>query len=499
MSMPAKTLILSPRLAIQKGDFLGSGVPYWPLEAATLASWLRDRHWKVDFLDLFGLDPTRLDSDGRIDWQGLPIEKAYAGARLARVDTYTCVFVYAISAMSHQELLRLVRWLKRASARKIIVFENSQAVTGYDLSQTQESYRAAGADCLLIGEPYENWADIEALLLDVSHTEPENIIWLGHSGRMPRRRYMDPVRTPVPAWDVVPFKNYWRLPYSHGPIHGPYFPMLTSRGCPYPCTFCMVPATNSQRWRPRPAEDVVDEMVSLHRRYGVGQFQWEDLNPTIDRARIKRIGELLSASGLALRFRVVSGTKVETLDTETLNAMAKGGCDYISISPESGSREILKAMRKPFNHQYGLEMIGAMRQRGISSQACFVLGHPQESETDRKATESYLRKIVRAGVSEAAFFILSPLPGSEIRSEVKMEDYDEALWSFSPRHRIDYASLERWRRRLIWRFLFWKLLFHPMEFCRQVFNALRFRPQTKMEMLPRRVLVLGWMRIKRWA
>jgi anaerobic magnesium-protoporphyrin IX monomethyl ester cyclase len=483
-------LFISPRLAIQEGDFLGSGVPYWPLEAATFAALWQESGWTAHALDLFGLAPDRLEKDNNLYWQGLPLSEALAKQKIS-AEQYDWVFLYAISCMSHQELLRLVTTLKKQNAKRIVIFENSQAVTGYDLSQTQPFFREAGADFLLIGEPYANWQDLLNFFNGASVNPPTNLIPLQTKNEARAERFTkNPIQTPLPAWDLFPYKNYWNLPYSHGPKTRPYLPMLTSRGCPYPCTFCVVPATNVQKWRARTAEDVVAEMVALHKKYGVKDFQWEDLNSTIDRARIQAIGRLLNEGGHDFHFRLVSGTKVETLDLSTLDALAAAGCDYISISPESGSPRILQKMKKPFDHAHALAMVEAMHARGIYSQACFVLGHPEEEESDRQATESYVKKITEAGIDEVAFFILSPLPGSALQNAMPYKNYEEALWSFSPTHRLDYAVLEKWRTRLIRKFLFWKIRFHPFHFLMQGIHALIGRPKTKMEMLPRRVLFI---------
>ncbi len=70
-----RVAIVSPRLAIQKGDFLGSGVPYWPLEAAVTAAFIRDSGEQIQFFDLFGLEPSRLSEEGDHYWQGAPLER----------------------------------------------------------------------------------------------------------------------------------------------------------------------------------------------------------------------------------------------------------------------------------------------------------------------------------------------------------------------------------------------------------------------------------------
>ncbi len=327
MPSTKQALIVTPRLAIQKGDFLGSGVPYWPLEAATLAALLRQSQWDVHVLDLFGMAPQRLTKDRDVYWQGMPLEEALS-ERQVRVNQYDVVWVYALSSMSHQDVLTILRHLKTCGTRRLIVFENSQAVTGYDITKTVEAFKEAGADTVLAGEAYSNWSDIENYLLGNISVPPPNVIALQHPNATPVQRFTTlPSHTPVPAWDLFPYRNYWKLPYSHGPKTGPYLPVLTSRGCPYPCTFCVVPATNTQKWRPRPSEEVVAEMEALHNTFGVTHFQWEDLNSTIDRERIQAIGKHLNEKGLHFTFRLVSGTKVETLDIPTLDAMARAGCD----------------------------------------------------------------------------------------------------------------------------------------------------------------------------
>ena len=71
--------LISPRLALQKGDFLGSGVPYWPVELVTLAAFARDKGDAVTLLDLFGNDPACLTDMGDYYLQGQPVTMHLAG------------------------------------------------------------------------------------------------------------------------------------------------------------------------------------------------------------------------------------------------------------------------------------------------------------------------------------------------------------------------------------------------------------------------------------
>ena len=96
MTAARRVLFITPRLAVQKGDFLGSGVPYWPLEAAITASLWRKSNWDVSVLDLFGLAPERLTSDNDLYWQGMPLDEALTSASIDPA-TFDCVLVYALS------------------------------------------------------------------------------------------------------------------------------------------------------------------------------------------------------------------------------------------------------------------------------------------------------------------------------------------------------------------------------------------------------------------
>jgi len=300
---------------------------------------------------------------------------------------------------------------------------------------------------------------------------------------------------PFPAWDLFPLKGYWRLHYAHGPVTDKrWLPILTSRGCPYPCKFCVVPETNQLKWRSRSAENVCKEMAHWGDRLGIREFHIEDLNPTIDENRMQQWSRQILAAGLKVTWKIVAGTKLDILkDRQTISLMGQAGCRYISMSPESGSPEVLKRMGKPFRHDAALDLTRQMHQEGIRSQACFVVGYPEESDVERAMTRDYIRKLVKAGLDEIALFICTPVPGSSLfGNELGYESLSEL--SFSPSWRKTYAQLSRYRRGTYLRFLFWKLLYHPRKLLVQPFHFLFRRFHTKMEMTPYRALSVTFWR-----
>jgi radical SAM superfamily enzyme YgiQ (UPF0313 family) len=254
----------------------------------------------------------------------------------------------------------------------------------------------------------------------------------------------------------------------------------------------VVPATNTQRWRARSAKNVVDEIEYFVKNFGVNEFHIEDLDPTISDERIREICREIIDRKLNINWKIAAGTKVETIRSEeTLDWMAKAGCRYISISPETGSPELLKKINKPFNLEHAVKLVKHMNKVGIRSQACFVLGFPEETDADRQMTWNLVKDMTKKGIDEIALFIITPVPGSEIFSKFKGFQTLSEL-NFTPTWREDYKKLSRFRLNLYIMFLLWKLIYHPLKIVRQAVNFFRRRFETKMEMVPYRALWLRW-------
>jgi len=477
--------LVSPRIAIQKNDFLGSGIPYWPLELAVFAASLRDAGEEVTVLDLFGLDPRCLEEERDHYWQGVPLTRYLDTPATTGAEAFV---VYAISFMSHPELLRIIGCLKRTvPATPVIVLENAQAVTAYALPRVADELFAVGADYLLCGDPCYNWRDVREAVRSGGQSLPSNLI-SATVRRPPVRLTHRGYHHPVPAWELFACRGYWALPYSHGPKTARFFPMLTSRGCPFACDFCVIPGTNSRRWIPNAPEDVVTEMLMLQDRMHVSDFQIEDLNPTVQTKRWGEIARLLLEKKADVHFGFVSGTKAETIPVDQVPLLAQAGCRFLSISPESGSSRLMQIIGKRFDYEHGAKLVQACRRHGIRTQACFLVGHPEETPEDFAASEAYLRRLVRVGLDEVGIFVTAPFAGSKLHQhhEITLADSGR-MASFSPKGRANYTLYARRRGRLIRAFFAEKCKKGPNLWL-QGWRALFGTPQTKMENLPKRIL-----------
>jgi anaerobic magnesium-protoporphyrin IX monomethyl ester cyclase len=480
-------VFINPNLLVQRNDPFTTGIIYMPIGLAYVVASVRCAGFNVSVVDSFGLSPKSGRVDGKFMYLGLTnskiIELLPSGSSL--------ICLYANQLINHSSLISILESIKAALPNiPVLILENTQAVTAYDLRAVASDLFQSGADFIMTGEAELRLPNfIERLLSGESIDGCDGLYGSG---------FMNPATTvidnlddlPFPAWDLFPLENYWNLGIAHGPLSSSrYLPILSSRGCPYPCKFCVVPATNFLKWRARSPKNVVDEMEFYKQRFNVDEFHFEDLDSTVNDKRTNLLCSELIERKLNIVWKIVAGTKVETMrNEETIINMANSGCRYISISPESGSPRMLKLMAKPFKVDHAVSLIRQMNKVGIKSQACFVLGFPGEEDGDRLMSKKLLKQLVIEGLDEVAIFIISPVPGSAIFSEIVGFKNLSDL-SFTPSWRNDYLTLNSFRKELYTKFLLWKCYHYPWKILKQCINFIKRRFETKMEMVPYKALV----------
>lgn len=478
-----RILLINPPIVSQKWDITGSDIPYLPYTLAYLAAYLRSKKHEVIAIDAFGERPQLI----RKYKNGYEIRGLNSMEIVEKVPTNVDVIcVIPNSVTKHSFAVELVKDLRKIFQNiPIIVAGNIFSVVVYPMSESYEEYLKAGADFVVLGEAE---IAVSEILMHLQGKKNLNEIY-GIAFFEKGNIVLTPIKfieklddLPFPAYDIIPLQNYWSLRYAHGPKKGKYLPLITSRGCPYACKFCASNAMHKGNWRSRSPKNVVDEIEAHIKKYGVSDFHIEDLNPTIDKKRIQEICKEITKRRLNITWKIVAGTKAETLDKNTIEEMARAGCKYISISPESGSERILKLMGKPFDHEHQISLVKHLNTLGIKTQACFVIGFPGESPQDLKLTKAYIHKLAIAGVDEIALFIAAPMPGSDI-SKTKWEGLEgsEGI-TFSPSWRKDFSKLNYERYKLALYFLFIKSIYHPKKILQSILNILSCQFDLKIEM-----------------
>ena len=225
-------------------------------------------------------------------------------------------------------------------------------------------------------------------------------------------------RWPYPDREVVPIGKYQTAQYQG--VKGTF--MLSSRGCPHRCTFCLWPGTMVGRdFRVRDPESVVAEMEHLVRNHGVDDIYFDDDTMTIDRERLLKICRLIQERDLKVHW--ISMGRVDTVDEELLTEMRKAGCDNMYLGVESGSEEILKRLKKGISLSQVVRAFQLARRAGIKTQAFFMLGGPGETKETLKQTIEFA---IRLDPDNAQFAAAVPYPGTEMYEESLRKGYLKA-------------------------------------------------------------------------
>ena len=477
--------LINPNIVSQKNDFSGSGIPYMPVGLALLAAYLRQQGHVLDVIDAFGLAPERIRSTPTHIIQGLGAEEA-----VARIEPGTEILgFYAHLTVTHRALCEIIQTARRRfPSLPAIVFENANKVNSYSLRRVAPELFRLGIDHVVLGHLERRAGRLLAAIAAGGPPPPlDGVISRARGGAFEppddNRRTADLDGLPFPAWDLFPVENYWKLGYAHAPFTSRrYLVLLTSRGCPFDCGFCITPEVSARRWIARSAESVADEIQFMKARFGVDEFHVEDVNPTLDRKRMIRLSRILSERKLAVTWKLAQGTKLESLDEETIRAMAGAGCRYVSFSPESGSRLLLESMGKRVDLGHAVRVARWLKRSGIYSQSCFVLGYPGETAADRAMTAALVRRLAWIGVDEVALFLITPMPGSRIFLAMGGAARPFEDLTFTPTWREDYRRLAAYRKWLYVQYFLIKMLAHPLRTLGYGWALATGRFQTKIEM-----------------
>jgi anaerobic magnesium-protoporphyrin IX monomethyl ester cyclase len=236
----------------------------------------------------------------------------------------------------------------------------------------------------------------------------------GDPHRNPDRSLFEPLdQMPFPARHIVKGGEYRAGIYSGGHPTA----MVSSRGCPYRCTFCLWPdVLYGHKFRARSAENVVDEIEEAVRTYGHDEIYFDDDTFTIDRQRVMDICRLIMERGLEKEVEWIAQCRVDTVDREMLEAMKAANCGYILFGVESGSPKMLKKMKKGITLDKVRAAFNLTKEVGIKTQAFFLFGMPGETQETIQETIDFAKEI---NASSTQFAVAIPHPGTALYDECK--------------------------------------------------------------------------------
>ncbi|MEK6903122.1 MAG: radical SAM protein [Nanoarchaeota archaeon] len=209
---------------------------------------------------------------------------------------------------------------------------------------------------------------------------------------------------PFPAYDLFPMQSYVDRK----------IPVVTSRGCPYLCTFCANKASMGVAWRPRSPENILKELTFWHAK-GFRQFHFVDDNFTLDMRRAEKICDLIIASGMKIRWDLRNGIRVDKVNELLLQKMKQSGCFYFALGIEHIDQDVLDRMKKNLKAEVIEPSVQLAEKVGIPFGGFFIVGLLGDTY------EKFLRVYDFArhhNFSEVRFYNPMPFPGTELYEEL---------------------------------------------------------------------------------
>ncbi len=230
----------------------------------------------------------------------------------------------------------------------------------------------------------------------------------GQVFRTPDRPFMQNI-------DALPYPAHKHFEVGRYKILGKtYMPIITSRGCPFQCTFCAAYKMCGRGFRARSPSKVVDELEWLRDTFGAGTFAFYDDTFTFDINRAVAICDEMKTRKFGLPWDC--RTRVDKVSKELLTKLRSTNCRLIHFGVESGSQKMLNTMRKGTTVEQNARAIKWAKEAGISVAISLVIGYPGETPEMLKQTIdfTYKTKPDYVYMCEAV-----PFPGTELYDYVK--------------------------------------------------------------------------------
>ena len=250
-------------------------------------------------------------------------------------------------------------------------------------------------------EAISNAADFQAIP-GVAYRQNGKVVINSHSKQWPKFETY-----PFPARDLLPNEKY----YSFLSKRKNFTIMLTTRGCPYRCVFCAIPATPYEERSPI---NVVDEIEECYLKYHIREIDFFDAVFFFNKKRFIEISNEIIRRGIKIEWSCRS--RVDLVDEEILKAASLSGCRQILFGIESSSQMILDNIKKGINIEQVKIAIALCQKYKILTLGFFMLGNPGESEFSIKETIAMAKKL---GLDFSQFCMTIAKPNSELNNILK--------------------------------------------------------------------------------
>jgi len=275
---------------------------------------------------------------------------------------------------------------------------------------------AGGAHASMVGDRLfqEDWVDY-VFLGEAEENLPQlcnNLAGTGQQTIAGVLQRSGPPSKPVYIRDLdgLPFPDYSLFPERVRDAVKLNYPLITSRGCVFDCTYCSVPIVSGKKFRKRSPDNIIAELKMAVARFGIKEFRIIDDVFNLDLARSKEFCRLLIDQDMRLRWSCPNGLRADRIDSELAELMFRSGCHSVMIGVESGDPKVFAGICKGETLEEVSKGITTFKNAGIHVGGYFLIGLPGDCmQSQRRSVEFAMYHGIIAH-----FNMLIPYPGTSL-------------------------------------------------------------------------------------
>ncbi len=311
----------------------------------------------------------------------------------------------SIKTSTYSESLKIIKKIRQINPNTTIVVGGPHpTIDGYDMIKNN-----AEIDICILGEGEE--------IVNELITKPISKI-KGTIYKKNNKIYVNP------GFNVVNDLDKLNIPdFKQFKTKIEFYPLVTSRGCPYQCTYCSVGQVSTRRWRKRSPESVIAELKNAKIKYRCNKFEIIDDNFTLDMNRAKKICKLLISENINMEWICPNGIRADRLDDELVGLMKESGCSLINIGVESGVEKIFDSIKKGEKLSDVIRAIKLIAKHNITVNGFFIIGLSNSNyDNDMKS----LKFSKNLPLNSAIWNLFVPYPKTEMFDALKKDK--KARW-----------------------------------------------------------------------
>lgn len=236
----------------------------------------------------------------------------------------------------------------------------------------------------------------------------------------------------------VPFPNFDILMDKYSP--NGYAHILSSRGCPFKCSFCASKIMWGRKVTYKSADRILEEMRFVHNMFESDYFTFWDETFTSNK---KRLYDFCSKYDVPAKWRC--DTRADAISDEMIKIMKSSGCGQMSIGLESADNETLKHIKKGETTDDFLRAAEILNKREIQWKAYMIIGFPSDTEEIILKSVEFVKNLKPFRITLSFF---TPYKGTDLFDEVKAmglidDTYDMSLFSHQSPHNYFCPKIPR--------------------------------------------------------